>query len=251
MSTSATPSLSNKVALVTGGTSGIGLATAQLLQQHGANVIVTGSSDASTAAARVALGDRALVLRADARSATDAAVVAGEIKKRFGKLDVVFLNAGVGDMQPLGTVTEQHIDNLLDVNVKGPILQLHAVHDLLKDGASIVVNTSVVSVKGIPTMSVYSATKGALSAWVRSLAVELAPRKIRVNAVAPGPIDTPILSRGGKSAEQVQATKDFLVSGVPLGQLGASQDIAEAVLYLSTARFVTGAELIVDGGMSA
>lgn len=245
-------SLEGKLALVTGGTTGIGLASARAFHAAGARVIVTGTNPESIARARDELGSQAIVLRSDARSLADTTALAAEVERRFGGLDVLFLNAGVARFAPLAAVDEAFYDDLMDVNVKGVVFTLQKLLPLLRTGASVLVNTSVVDVKGVANASVYSATKGALSAFVRSLAVELADRGIRVNAVSPGPIATPIYGKLGLPADAVAAFEDGMTAKVPLKRFGVAEEVAKTALFLASpaASFVTGVELAVDGGLA-
>lgn len=243
----------NPVALVTGGTTGIGLAAALLLQQRGHDVVVTGQNPDNLADAQRLLGEKAVVLKADARSVADAARVATEIQRRFGRLDVAFLNAGVARFAPIEAFDEAFYDDQLAVNVKGVLFQLQKLVPLLGAGASVILNTSVVNQKGIAGASVYSATKGALVAALRALAVELAPKGIRVNAVSPGPIETPIYGKLGMPAEAVASFKSGMTAQVPLGRFGTAAEVAEVVGFLASkgASYVTGVEVSVDGGLAA
>lgn len=243
--------LQGKSALVTGGTSGIGLATARAFRDAGARVIVTGSNPETLQRAHEALGDRVVAIRSDARSVADAKQLAAEIERRFGGLDIAFLNAGVAKFVPLAGSDEALFDEMFDINVKGVVFTANALLPLLKPGASLLVNTSVVAHKGVATASVYSATKGALSAFVRSLAVELAEKKVRVNAISPGPIETPIYGKLGLPTEAVKAFGDALTAKVPLHRFGTAEEIANAALFLASpdASYITGAELAVDGGL--
>ena len=244
-------SLEGKIALITGGTSGIGRASAELFRAAGARVIVTGQDSERVEAARRELSDNVLVLRADARSVPDAERVAAEIRARFGRLDVVFLNAGVAHLRPFEAVDEQHYEEQLDVNVKGVVFTLLKVLPLLARGASVIVNTSLAAHKGTANMSIYSLTKGAVSALVRSLAVELAPRGIRVNAISPATIHTPIQAKFGlPSAIAEQVERDYSAR-IPLGRYGESMEVARLALILASeaSSYVTGIELPVDGGL--
>jgi NAD(P)-dependent dehydrogenase (short-subunit alcohol dehydrogenase family) len=257
MNTSTSPSfsptalLAGKVALVTGGTTGIGRASAELFRDAGARVILTGLDPERLESTRRALED-VVVLRADARSVTDAEQLASEIRTRFGRLDVVFLNAGIAQLCPFENVDEAHYQEHLDVNVKGVLFTLQRVSPLLSRGASVMVNTSLAAHKGIANMSVYSLTKGAVSALVRSLAVELAPRGIRVNAISPATVHTPIQGKFGlPPALQAQVERDFSAR-IPLGRYGDAAEVARVALFLASdaASYMTGAELPVDGGLA-
>ncbi len=241
-----------KNALVTGGTTGIGRVTAELLHAAGARVVITGNNPETLASARCELPPEVAVLRADARSIADATALAGEVKRRFGKLDVLFLNAGIAQLAPFESVTEAHYAEHMDVNVKGVVFTLQKLLPLLNEGASVVVNTSVADVRGTAGLSIYSASKGAVAALVRCLAVELAPRGIRVNSVSPASILTPIQAKFGLPPELAQATAQKYTARIPLARFGAAEEVARSVLFLVSpaASFITGAELPVDGGLS-
>jgi NAD(P)-dependent dehydrogenase (short-subunit alcohol dehydrogenase family) len=243
--------LTGKTALITGGTTGIGFATAKRFYEAGAKVVITGSSEASVAAARRELPEDIVVLRSDVRRIEDATALAREIERRFGGLDVVFLNAGIAKLAPFEAVDEALYDELMDTNVKGVVFTLQKVLPLLRSGASVLVNASVVDKKGFAAGSIYSATKGAVAALVRSLAVELAGKGIRVNAISPGPVATPIFNRGGMSADQQKSFEDNVKTRVPLQRMGAADEIARAALFLASpaASYVTGADIPVDGGL--
>jgi NAD(P)-dependent dehydrogenase (short-subunit alcohol dehydrogenase family) len=247
-----TKKLQDKIALITGGTSGIGLATAKLFIEHGARVIVTGRSPESLAQAERELGSAAQVVRADTANLDDIDRVVAGIRERHGRLDVIFVNAGVASFAPLDQADEKHYDSIFDINVKGAFFTVQKALPLLGQGASIVFNSSAVSSRGVPAAAVYSATKAALAGLTRALASELAGRGIRVNAVAPGPIETPILVKGGIPAEQVPAVLDSFRQGVALKRVGQADEIARVTLFLASddASFVTGQELAADGGFS-
>jgi NAD(P)-dependent dehydrogenase (short-subunit alcohol dehydrogenase family) len=242
-------------ALVTGGTTGIGHATARVLHAEGYRVLVTGRNPETLAEARRSLPDEVAVLRADLRSIADAKQVADEIQQRFGRLDLAFLNAGFTRLTPLETLDEATYDELFDVNVKGQLFTLKAVLPLLGQGSSVVFNSSTVGRRGVPGQLVYGATKGAVYSLTRSLAVELAPRGIRVNVVSPGPVDTPAQDKLGRDlpAGQLEAFKQQVNGWVPMARHGTDEEIARTVAFLASpaASFITGANLDVDGGLAA
>jgi NAD(P)-dependent dehydrogenase (short-subunit alcohol dehydrogenase family) len=243
--------LKGKIALVTGGTTGIGLAAAQQLHAEGAKVIVTGQNPATLEAARQALPDDVLVLRSDARSLADNEQLAAEIERRFGGLDIAFLNAGIARFAPLDAVDEAFYDDILDINVKGVFFAVQKLSRLLRPGASVLVTTSVVSGRGNAGGAVYAASKGALVSMVKALAVELAPRGIRVNSISPGPIDTPIFGKLGIPKEALGEFAAGLEKKVPLGRFGKAEEVARVALFVASsgASFVTGADIPVDGGV--
>lgn len=243
--------MSSPAALITGGTSGIGRATAEVLHERGHRVMVTGRTAESVAAARAAFPEDVVVLRADSASLADTERVADEVRNRFGSLAVLFLNAGISRRSPLGTIDERSFDELFDINAKGQFFTLQATAPLLTDGASIVVTVGVGVTRGGAGASVTAASRGALLSMVPSLALELAPRRIRVNAVSPGAIDTPIWSRSTTSADEVAATKAAIASSIPFGRLGTAREVAEVVAFLASdaASYVTGQNIVVGGGL--
>ena len=240
-----------KIALITGGTSGIGLATAKLFINEGARVIVTGRTSATIKAAQAELGDNAIVIHSDATSLPDMDALAEKVKETFGKLDVLFVNAGYGRFIPFEAVTEEVYDEMLNLNAKGPYFIVQKLVPLMPEGSSVVFTTSIANVKGMPNMSAYGASKAALRAITRSLAAELLPRGIRVNAVSPGPIESPILLKTGMPKEAADQVSLQMKESVPMKRIGQPEEIAKAVAFLAIdATYTTGAELPVDGGWS-
>ena len=243
--------LQGKTALVTGGTTGIGLATARLFMEHGARVAVTGRNPDTLDAARRELGEQALVLRCDAGDVREQGRLAAAVHESLGPLDVVFVNAGIGDFRPFEQWDEAGFDRSFAVNLKGPFFLLQAVLPVLANPASVVLNASVTAHIGMPYSSAYSATKAALRSLARTLSGELAGRGVRVNAVSPGPITTPIYGKLGLPAEQLDQMAEGLRQQVPLRRFGEPREIAEAVLFLASdaSSYMVGSEMLVDGGM--
>lgn len=252
MKPSSSKDFQGKTALITGGTTGIGRATAELLHAAGARVLITGRNPETLAAAERELPPEVVVLKADARSLEDATSLAQDVERRFGTLDVLFLNAGIAQLAPFADVDEAFYDEHMDVNVKGVVFTLQKLLPLLAKGASVIVNTSVADQRGAPGLSIYSASKGAVAALVRTLAVELAPRGVRVNSVSPATIATPIQQKFGLPPDVAQAVAQQYTARIPLARFGAAEEVARAVMFLasSDASYVTGVELQVDGGLS-
>ncbi len=242
--------LAGKVSVITGGTTGIGFAVAKRFIEEGAYVIITGHSKAHLATAVQELGSKAVPLIADVRSLSDLDALAVHVKKEFSSLDILFVNAGVGSFAPLGVIDEAFFDNQFDINVKGAFFTVQKLHSLLNEGASVIFNASAVHEKGMATGSVYFATKAAVCSFARSLAVELAPRNIRVNTVSPGLVSTEFQSKTGLSHEDIDSFVNHVKQTTPLGRLGKLEEIAAAVAFLASdeASYVTGEDLIVDGG---
>ena len=241
-----------KTALITGGTTGIGLATAKLFISEGARVIVTGRAPATIKAAQVELGVNAIVIKSDATSLTDMDALTEKVKETFGKLDVLFVNAGYGEFVPFEAVTEKVYDEMFNLNAKGPYFIVQKLVPLMKDGSSVVFTTSLANVKGMPVLSAYGAAKAALRALTRSLAAAFAPRGIRVNAVSPGPIEsTAILEKIGMPKEAADQVYLQMTDSVPMKRLGRPEEVAKAVAFMAIdATYTTGEELMVDGGWS-
>lgn len=243
--------LDGKIALVTGGTSGIGLATAQVLAAQGAQVFITGRRQAELDAAVETIGAAATGIRADASKLADLDAVYAQIAKKAGRLDILFANAGGGDMQPLGAISEEHFDRIFGTNVRGVVFTVQKALPLLVDGASVILTGSTTSVKGTASFSVYSASKAAVRNFARSWALDLKDRGIRVNVVSPGPVRTPGLGELVPD-EHRQGLFDALAAQVPLGRLGEPEEIGKVVAFLGSdaASFINGVELFVDGGMA-
>jgi NAD(P)-dependent dehydrogenase (short-subunit alcohol dehydrogenase family) len=241
-----------KVAVVTGGTSGIGLATAQRFVEEGAYVFITGRRQAELDAAVKKLGKNVTGVQGDTSKLADLDRLYDTVKRERGHIDILFANAGGGEFLPLGAITEEHYDKTFDVNVKGVLFTVQKALPLFREGGSIILNGSNVSVKGAGSFSVYAATKAALRSFVRSWVLDLKDRKLRVNVISPGPIDTPGLSGLAPNEEQRTGLKAQLVSIVPLGRLGHPDEIAKAASFLASddSSFVNGIELFVDGGAS-
>lgn len=244
--------LKDKVALVTGGTAGIGLATAKAFADEGATVFITGRRQQELDAAVKIIGASAIGVRGDVSKLADLDHLYKSIKQRSGHLDVLFANAGGGDMLPLQEVTEKHYDDIFDRNVKGLLFTVQKALPVLVDGASIILTSSTTSVKGTANFSVYSASKAAVRNFARSWLLDLKDRGIRVNAISPGPIHTPGLAGLAPTKEAEEGLLAYIASGVPVGRLGLPQEVAKAVVFLasSDASFVNGIELFVDGGVA-
>ena len=244
--------LDDKVAVITGGTSGIGMATAKRFVAEGAKVVVTGRRGPELDAAVKDIGGNAVGIRGDVASLADLDRLYATVKEKHGRVDVLFANAGGGDFAPLGQITEEHFDNAFNSNVKGLLFSVQKALPLIPDGGSIILNASIVSIKGVEAFSVYSATKTAVRSFARTWTVDLKARKIRVNTISPGPIETPALDRLGETPEKTREFKAGMASTVPLGRLGQPDEIAKVAVFLASddASFVTGVELFVDGGMA-
>jgi NAD(P)-dependent dehydrogenase (short-subunit alcohol dehydrogenase family) len=244
--------LEGKIALITGGTSGIGLATAQHFVAEGAYVFITGRRQTELDAAVEVIGKNVTGVQSDVSKLADLDRLFATIKQEQGHLDVVFANAGVGEILPLGLITEEHFDKTFNINVKGLLFTVQKSLPLLPNSASIILNASIVSIKGTPAFSVYSATKAAVRSFARNWILDLKERQIRVNAISPGVIPTPGYDQLGLSGEQLQEFVTSQANTIPLGRVGTPDEIAKAVVFLASddSSFVNGIELFVDGGMA-
>jgi NAD(P)-dependent dehydrogenase (short-subunit alcohol dehydrogenase family) len=242
--------MTQQAVLITGGTSGIGRATAELLHERGARVMVTGSNDESVAVARAKLPQEILVVRAHAASLEDTARLMQEAEAAFGQITGLFLNAGIFASGHIESVDEATWDQLFKVNAKGQFFTLQKALPLLTDGASVVITVGIGATRGMAGAGVAAGSRGALLTMIPSFAVELAPRKIRVNAVSPGAINTPIIAKTGLPPEQVTAVKQAMAEGIPFQRLGQAREVATTVAFLLSddATYITGENLVVGGG---
>jgi NAD(P)-dependent dehydrogenase (short-subunit alcohol dehydrogenase family) len=245
--------LEGKIALVTGGSTGIGLATAQRFVAEGAYVFITGRRQPELDAAVKTIGSNVTAVQADASKLDDLDRLYAQIKQEKGQLDVVFANAGGGEFMPIGAITEEHFDKTFNTNVKGLLFTVQKALPLFPEaGGSIILNASIVSIKGMPAFSVYSATKAAVRSFARSWTVDLKGKGIRVNVISPGPIETPAIDGLVKTKEERDAFLAGMAAGVPLGRVGQPDEIAKVAVFLASddSSYVQGIELFVDGGMA-
>ena len=244
--------LEGKVAVVTGGNSGIGRATAREFSEQGARVVISGRDQQTLDEAKREIGGDVLTVKADVSDLADTDRLFAVVKEKFGKVDVLFVNAGVGKFAPLEAVTEKFFDEIMDINFKGAYFTIQKALPFLNDNASIILNTSINAHIGMPNSSVYAASKAALLTLARTLSSELVARGIRVNAVSPGPVTTPIFNRMGLPPEQLQQIAEGIQSQVPMKRFGTPEEIAKTVLFLasSDSSFLLGTEIVADGGMS-
>ncbi|WP_025743838.1 SDR family NAD(P)-dependent oxidoreductase [Aquimarina pacifica] len=240
--------LNNKTAVITGGNSGIGYSTAKKFKAEGANVIIIGRSSEKVNTAAKELGVKGITADVSDLSAIDNAV--NQIEKEFGKIDILFVNAGIFSPIPVGQISEKIFDNLMNINFKGAVFTIEKFLPIINDGGNIINLSSINAYTGMPNTAVYGASKAALNSYTRTAATELAPRKIRVNVVNPGPIATPIFGKTGMSEEQLKGLGDMMQNRIPLKRYGQPEEIAEMVAFLASdkASFITGGEYNVDGG---
>ncbi len=248
-----TQQLSGKIAVITGATTGIGLATAKAFAREGATVFITGRRQAELDAAVAAIGPRATGVRADSTKMADLDGLYELVRERHGRIDVLFANAGGGSMLPLGQITEEHFDDTFDRNVKGVLFTVQKALPLLARGASVILTGSTTSIQGTANFSVYSASKAAVRNFARSWILDLKERGIRVNTLAPGVTETPgLVELAGPDKAQQQGLLDYMATQVPLGRVGRPEEIASAAVFLASdaASFVNGIEMFVDGGQA-
>jgi len=241
-----------KVAVVTGGNSGIGLGVAKAYAQEGARVAITGRNEKSLEAAAKEIGDGTVAIQSDAGKVAEIEGAFKKISERFGRIDALFVNAGVAKLLPFEKITEELFDETVDINMKGVFFTMQQAIPLMPKGSAIVLNASINAHLGMPGTTVYGASKAAVISMAKTFSAELLERGIRVNAISPGPITSALLARDGVTQEKLQETKDWIQSQVPAKRFGTPEEIAAGVLYLTApeSAFVLGAELIIDGGMS-
>lgn len=244
--------LKGKTALITGGSSGIGLATAKLFKEEGARLIITGRDIGSLARAQEELGSDTLVIRSDAGNLAEIESLFEQVKARFDRLDVLFVNAGISKPTPIEHASEAQFDEVIGVNLKGVFFAIQKALPLFSDKASVIAVTSIANRKGIPNLSVYAASKAALRSLVQSLGLALADRGIRVNAISPGPIETPMFDRLGLPPDLVQTRKREIENRSPVKRFGTAEEVAKAALFLASddSSYMVGEEIVLDGGIS-
>src|SRR2546426_7185422 len=243
--------LSGKVAVITGGNSGIGLATAKRFVEEGAHVVITGRRKKELDEAAAQIGNNVTAVQGDVSRLDDLDRLYATVREKHGHIDVLFANAGLGSVAPLGAISEEHFDREFDINVKGVLFTVQKALPLFKDGGSIILNSSIAGQKGFGGFSVYNATKAAVRSFARSWTSDLKERKIRVNAISPGPIETPIFGKMGLTEEQSAEFANSIISSVPLGRVGQSEEVAAAATFLASdeSSYITGVDLCVDGGL--
>lgn len=243
--------LKGKIALITGGASGIGLASAKAFVAEGAQVVITGRDQAAIDVALAEIGERAMGVRGDVSNLADLDRLYSEIGKRLGHLDIVFANAGALTLAPFEDITEVQFNREFDINAKGVFFTVQKALPLLKDGGSVILTSSIAHFKGTPGYNVYAATKAAVRSFARSWTVDLKHRNIRVNCLSPGPTITPLAGKMGIPAEQAESYGKYILDQIPMGRFGNAEETAKAALFLASddSSFITGVDLCVDGGM--
>ncbi len=246
------PDLTDKVAVITGGNSGIGRATAAELVRLGTKVVISGRDEGALEKAAHEIGGDAIAVRADVTKLSDLDRLFEQTREAFGKVDILFVNAGLAVLKPLSEMTEEDFDRIMDVNFKGAYFTIQKALPHMNDGASIVLNTSINAHIGMPMTTVYAASKAALLSLIRTVSAELLSRNIRVNAVSPGPVETPFYGKLGMDEAQIQGMAAGILEQIPMKRFGTSQEIAKVVTFLASddASFILGTEIAADGGMS-
>src|SRR5688572_30181944 len=244
--------LDGKIAVITGGNSGIGLATAKRFVDEGAFVFITGRRQEELDAAVKSIGRNVVGVRGDVANLADLDRLYATVKEQKGRVDIVFANAGGAELMPLAQITEAHVDKWFGINVKGLLFTVQKALPLMPDGAAVILNGSIAGSKGMPKFSVYNATKAAVRSFARSWTTDLKERKIRVNTISPGPIETPAVDGLTKTPQEAQAFRESIIASVPLGRIGEADEIAKAAVFLASddSSYITGIELFVDGGMA-
>jgi len=244
--------LAGKIAVITGGNSGMGLATARRFVEEGAHVVITGRREKDLAEAAAFIGRNVTTVAGDVSNVEDLDRLYAVVKEKHGHIDILFANAGGGTVAPLATATEAHFDKIFDVNVKGLFFTVQKALPLLKDGSSIILTSSNANVLGVPAFTAYAASKAAVRSFARGWTMELKDRKIRVNSMSPGPIETLALEKAGLTVEQAEQAAAQFASQVPLGRRGKPEEIAAVVVFLASdeSSYITGVDLAVDGGMA-
>ncbi|WP_108649898.1 SDR family oxidoreductase [Dongshaea marina] len=240
----------DKVVVITGGSSGIGLETAKLFHKEGAQVVIMSRTAEALDKAAAEIGSNVMALKVDVASVYDLEQAAATIKEVYGRVDVLFSSAGIAPMLPFEMVSEEIFDAVVNANFKGAFFTVQKISPLMPEGSSIILTSSTVASTGVPNFSVYSASKAAVRSLGRTLTSDLASKKIRVNTISPGPIETPMLDKTGLTKEQMNGFKEMAVTQTPVGRFGYPTDIAEAVMFFASEKssFITGVELTVDGG---
>ena len=244
--------LTNKIAVVTGGNSGIGLASARRFKAEGAKVIINARNAQRLEETKQELGDEFTIIQADFSKVNEIEAFFKEVGEQHGKIDTLYLNAGIALFMPIEAMTEEVFDQMVSINVKGVFFGVQKALPYLNDGASILLTTSVVNQMGMPNSNIYAATKAAVKSLAKSLSSELLQRNIRVNAISPGPIETPIFAKMGMDDEQMQSMASGIISQIPMGRMGRSEEVAGTALFLASddSTFIVGAEIEVDGGIA-
>lgn len=244
--------LQDKVAVITGGTTGIGQAAARLFHEQGARVFITGRNEKTLAEAKAHLPSEVTAIRSDASKLEDIDALAAELKDKAGHIDVLYVNAGVARFMPFESITPDLFDEMFNINVRGAYFTIQKLLPLMGEGSSVVLTTSIAADLGMATSSAYGATKAALSSFARTLSNELAPRGIRVNEVSPGPIETPIYNKLGMPAEQISGFKGMMSELTPAKRFGSAEEVAKAALYLASddSSYLLGSKIRIDGGFA-